>query len=216
MVVGKELIQIEARRNNGEFAQITVLVRTIQLFAFVVRAGYHHIGFPDGPLFLSNSRRHGVVVLNPLFRIAYAGKIVVLVSTQRVSCEHQRCMEVAGNLSGNVSTIGIVSVNDIGNALFGSEELDQIVNIFIQMWPELLLANVLVASARETDNTSVLSHILQLSAVVAAESFITYSPGEQIHLNILSSGELLHEIDHIPRLPSGIGITPHFNVVATH
>src|SRR5690554_1432322 len=122
MVVGKELIQIEARRNNGEFAQITVLVRTIQLFAFVVRAGYHHIGFPDGPLFLSNSRRHGVVVLNPLFRIAYAGKIVVLVSTQRVSCEHQRCMEVAGNLSGNVSTIGIVSVNDIGNALFGSEE----------------------------------------------------------------------------------------------
>ncbi len=210
-----KLLEIGARRYHRHAVGIVVVVQTVLFFDLVVRAGDHQVGVGQNLFFGIDASADVVGALDRFARQAAGEQAFTLVASKRVAGMHQRCGEQVRQAYADVAGIGVVTVNDIGCAVFLVQPVHQVVHEAVEMIPELLFRDVLIGTGFDPHDARLVGESFDGLRIVVADVFVDDAASDQIDLvDLIAFGECARQVDDIFGLPTGVGVAPEFQIVA--
>ena len=142
---------------------------------------------------------------------------MALVAAERVAGVDQRHAEQGGEAGAYVARVGIVAVDQVGQALLGVQRGNQVVHERVEVVPQLLLRQVLVRSGVDAQDAGLVRQLLGGLGVVAVDLVVDDPAGDQIHLrDVVALRQSPRKFDDVEGLSPGIGIAPKLEVMAAN
>ncbi len=147
-----KLLQIGAWWNNHHAFRIIVIVESVLLLNFILRAGDHQVGVGQRLLLCIDAARNVVGVLDLIARQPPGQQPFALVPAQRMPRMDEWNSQLVGEPHPNVAGIGIVTVHQLWHAGLVVEPIEQVVREAVKVIPQLLLWKIFVRSGIDADD----------------------------------------------------------------
>ena len=214
---GMKLGQIGTRRDDGHACRVIIIVQPVLFLDFVVGAGDDQVGVGQHLLLGIDAPRHVVDLFDLAPRQALGQQPFSLVPPQRVAGMDQRYAQQIGQAHADVAGIGIVTVHQIRQTWLLVEPVEQVVHETVEVIPQLLLGDVRLGSGINAHDAGLIRKGFYGHGIIVADRRIDHPASDQIDpLDTLVPGQGTSQVNHVFDLPTGIGITTQFQIVATH
>lgn len=139
----------------------------------------------------------------------------LLLATEGMAGEHQRDAEAPAHQRAHVAGIGVVGVDPVRQPRTGGQGRHQGIGEFIEVGPELLLAQVAARAEGQAQDAGTWAERLVWFGIVGRDAPVRDAARHHLHLVHLRAGRQgTHQLQHIGGLAAGVGIAAELQIAA--
>ena len=207
---------IHSRRHHHRAAGHKAVVAAVLLLRLLLRARDHQGRLRQGALLGINPAADGVGVLDLVVGHASGQQTALLLTAEGMTGKQQGNAQPLRHQGAHVTGIGVVGMNPVGTTLLRGDMRDHRIRQLIEMGPEQLLAQITARAAGQAHDAGSTAQLLTGLGVIGRHALVVNQPGDHLNpVHLRPSRQATHQLQHVGGLPTGISITPQFEVVTT-
>ena len=212
MVVGEVAVEVQAWRDDVELRPVKTVIDFVGGDLLCGR-GDDEFGVYQGGILGCEPFLELVTSVGVGLEHAGVDQLPQLGLAERVAGLTERHVENRGEFGGDVSRIGIVSVDPIGEELFLFDRGDRVSHVFVEMGPEFFFREILLSPTPNSTDGKFLVHLLHGTGVDRIGGGIIDPPCEEIDMrDFRLLAELFGQLHHVNDLAAIVCIAADFQM----